>query len=90
MNKAELIHEMAESAGVSKEVAKKVFESFQNVIATTLGKGENITLIGFGTFSVNARAAKTGRNPRTGEPMEIPAKNVVKFKPGKSLQSAVE
>ena len=85
MNKTELIDAIAAQASLSKIDAKKALEAFINVSAETLKKGEKITLIGYGTFSVNERTARQGRNPKTGKTIDIPAKKVVKFKAGAGL-----
>jgi DNA-binding protein HU-beta len=90
MNKADLINQIAESATITKATAGKVVQSIQKSIAAALQEGENVTLIGFGTFSVKERAARTGRNPQTGEEIQIPAKKVVKFKVGKNLADRVK
>ncbi len=90
MNKTEFIDKIAESADISKAAAANAFESFQNCIAETLETGENVTLTGFGTFAVADRAARTGRNPLTGEEIQIPAKKVVKFKVGNNLKDRVK
>lgn len=89
MNKAELITKISEKADVSKAVAEKLLNATLASIHEGLSNGENLTLVGFGTFSVVNRAARTGRNPQTGKSINIPAKNVVKFKPGKNLSEAV-
>ncbi len=90
MNKAEFVNKIAEAANISKAAAAKAVESFQNCIAETLEVGENVTLTGFGTFAVADRAKRTGRNPQTGEAIQIPAKKVVKFKVGKNLADRVK
>ena len=89
MNKTELIEKVAGDVDVSKAVAQKMVESVLGSIGAALGSGESVSLIGFGTFSVNERAARTGRNPQTGKEIAIPAKNIVKFKPGKTLKEQV-
>lgn len=90
MNKSELIDAIAEESGLTKADSKKALDALIKASGETLKKGENITLVGFGTFSVVQREAKTGRNPQTGKPLEIPAKKVVKFKAGSELSSQVE
>jgi DNA-binding protein HU-beta len=90
MNKTELIANMAESAGISKAAADRALLGFLEAVTDGLQNGERVTLIGFGTFSVSERSARTGRNPQTGKAIEIPAKTVVKFKPGKKLADAVK
>ncbi len=89
MNKAELIDAVAENADISKAVAARAVDTVLESITATLKNGEQVALIGFGTFSVKDRAARTGRNPRTGEPLEIPAAKVPSFKAGKALKDAV-
>jgi len=89
MTKAEMIEAIAAKADVSKSASEKVLKAFIEVVKEELGKGEKVTLVGFGTFSVANRPARTGRNPRTGETIEIPAKKVVKFTPGKALKEKV-
>jgi len=89
MNKAELIDAVAESADLSKASATRALDGALDAILTALKGGDQVTLVGFGTFSVRARAARTGRNPRTGEPIQIKASNVPAFKAGKALKDAV-
>jgi DNA-binding protein HU-beta len=89
MNKAELIDAMASKSGISKADAKKALESFVDVTGSALKKGDRISLVGFGSFSVSNRAARTGRNPQTGKEIKIAAKNVVKFKAGTELAGKV-
>ncbi|HKJ67084.1 MAG TPA: HU family DNA-binding protein [bacterium] len=92
MNKAELVDQMAQKADLSKAAAERALNAFTDTVTETLaGYGdEKITLVGFGTFSTSERAARTGRNPQTGETINIPATTVPKFKPGKSLKEAVK
>lgn len=90
MNKAELVKRMAEIAEVSKGTAEKVLDSFMQAVEEAISKGDKVVLVGFGTFQVVTRASREGRNPRTGEPLTIPSKKVVKFKPGKKLEEAAE
>ncbi len=85
MNKAELITQIAEDAGITKTQANAALDSFQDTVAKTLKKGDKVTLVGFGTFSVSKRAARNGRNPQSGEVIKIKAKKVAKFKAGKEL-----
>jgi len=85
MNKQELVAAMAEKAGLSKVDAEKALSAFIETTKDTLAKKESIQLIGFGTFSISERAARTGRNPQTGAEIQISAKNVAKFKAGKAL-----
>ncbi len=89
MNKNDLISAVAETSGLSKSDASNAVESVFNAITKSLSGGEEVRLIGFGTFSVAKRKASTGRNPRTGEPMTIKASNQPKFKAGKGLKDAV-
>ena len=89
MNKTELIDAMAENAGISKAAAKKALESFLENIGESLKKGNRVSLVGFGSFSVSKREARTGRNPQTGKEIKIAAKNVVRFKAGAELSGAV-
>ena len=89
MNKADLIDAMAEDAGISKSAAKKALDSFVENVSGSLKKGNRISLVGFGSFSVSMRSAREGRNPQTGAAIKIPAKNVVKFKAGADLNSKV-
>lgn len=89
MNKAELIDAMASNAGISKADAKRALDAFVDTTAGALKKGDRISLVGFGSFSVSKRAARTGRNPQTGKEIKIAAKNVVRFKAGADLQGKV-
>lgn len=89
MNKAELIAKIADKAEVSKAQSEKLLNATLESINEGLTKDGNLTLVGFGTFSVVKRAARKGRNPQTGKSIKIPAKSVVKFKPGKNLKDAV-
>ncbi len=85
MNKGELIDKISNDAGISKVQAGTALQSFIDTTMSTLKKGDKITLVGFGTYSVNKRAARTGRNPQTGKEIKIAAKKVVKFKAGKEF-----
>ena len=89
MNKADLVTAMAEKAGVSKKDAEASLKAFTDIVAEELKKGEKIQLVGFGTFEVSERAARTGRNPQTGKEMPIPASKAPKFKAGKDLKDMV-
>jgi len=89
MNKAELIDKVAAAAELNKASATRAVEAVLDGISTSLKNGEQVTLSGFGTFSVTTRAARTGRNPRTGESIAIPASKNPKFKAGKGLKDAV-
>ena len=86
MNKAELVSAIADKAELSKKDAEAALKAFTDVIAEELKKGEKIQLVGFGTFEVSERAARTGRKPQTGEEMTIPASKAPKFKAGKALK----
>lgn len=89
MTKAMLIDGMAADAKISKAAAGKALDSMIKHISKSLKKGDRVTLVGFGTFSVNKRKARTGRNPQTGETIKIKAKKVPKFSPGKSLRESL-
>jgi len=89
MNKSELIEAMATKADITKSAAGDALEAMLESITTTLQKGDSLALVGFGTFSVSERAARTGRNPRTGETIEIKASKNAKFKAGKALKDAL-
>ncbi|MCB0510853.1 MAG: HU family DNA-binding protein [Bacteroidetes bacterium] len=89
MNKGDLISKIAEDAGLTKTQASNALDAVIDGVTSTLAKGDKLTLVGFGTFSTSARAARKGRNPQTGKEINIPAKNVVKFKPGKELSARV-
>ena len=89
MNKGDLINKVADQAGLSKAQAGKALDAVINNVVGTLKKGDKVTLVGFGTWSVAKRAARTGRNPQTGVAIKIPAKNVVKFKAGKEFSGKV-
>ena len=90
MNKTGLINKIAESAEISKKTAGDALQGFINAVTDTLEKEGKLSLTGFGTFSVAERSARTGRNPMSGESMEIPAKKVVKFKVGSKLAETVK
>lgn len=89
MNKNDLISQVADDSGLSKADATKAVDAVFDNIAGALGKGGEVRLVGFGTFSVSHRKATTGRNPRTGEAIKIKASNQPKFKAGKALKDAV-
>lgn len=89
MNKTELIEAMAKQTGLSKKDADAAVKAFTEVVTKELKKGEKVTLIGFGTFEVAKRAARTGKNPQTGESIKIKACKAPKFKAGKALKDAV-
>ena len=85
MNKTELIEHIAKNADISKAAATRALESVIGAVKTTLKKGNTVSLVGFGTFSVGKRAARTGRNPRTGAAIKIKSAKGPKFRPGKAL-----
>ena len=89
MNKTELIDRIASDADISKAAAGRALESFTEAVKRTLKKGGKVQLMGFGTFETAKRAARTGRNPRTGEAIKIKAAKVPKFVPGKTLKDAL-
>ncbi|MCD6010700.1 MAG: family DNA-binding protein [Flavipsychrobacter sp.] len=89
MNKAELIEQIAKDAGMTKTQANDALDSFMGAVVSTLKKGENVTLVGFGTFSVSNRAARNGRNPQTGATIKIKARKVPKFKAGKDFSGKI-
>jgi DNA-binding protein HU-beta len=90
MTKAELVSKIASEAGITKSKADKAVDGLVSAISGALAGGDKITLVGFGTFSVAARSAREGRNPRTGAKIKIPAKKAVKFKAGKTLSEKVK
>ena len=85
MNRTELVNALAEKTGMTKVAAKEAMNTCFDIIQEQLRKGEKVTLIGFGTFSVVKREARTAKNPRTGKAVKVPAKKVAKFKPGTGL-----
>jgi DNA-binding protein HU-beta len=89
MNKAQLIDAMAAGAGLTKADAKKALDAYISATTDALKGGDRVALVGFGTFSVSERGARTGRNPQTGKEIKIPAKKVVKFKAGADLADSV-
>lgn len=89
MNKNDLIEVMAQSAGISKNAATRALDAFINSVIKSLQSHEDVILVGFGSFKVSSRAARTGRNPQTGEPMQIPASVVARFSAGKKLKQAL-
>ena len=89
MNKAELVAAVAERTELSKKDAEKALKAFVDVVAEELKKGEKIQLVGFGTFEVSERAAREGRNPANGQPMQIAASKAPKFKAGKALKDVI-
>ena len=90
MNKSELIDHIALQADISKAAAGRALEAVIGGVKTTLKKGGAVSLVGFGTFSVTKRAARSGRNPRTGDAIKIKAAKVPKFRPGKALKDALK
>ncbi len=90
MNKAELVDRMASAADISKAAAEKSLTGMLEAITDTLSSGDKVTLVGFGTFSVSERKARQGRNPQTGETIQIAARTVARFKPGSKLANAVK
>ena len=89
MNKSELIEHIAKQADISKAAAGRALEAVIGGVKSTLKKGNSVSLVGFGTFSVSKRAARTGRNPRTGASIKIKAAKVPKFRPGKALKDGL-
>ena len=89
MNKSELIDHIAKHADISKAAAARALDSAIAAVTSTLKKGDSVSLVGFGTFAVGKRAARTGRNPRTGAAIKIKAAKVPKFRPGKALKDAL-
>jgi len=89
MNKAELVSAIAGESQLTKVDSKKALDAFMKVTTDALKQGERVALVGFGSFSVVKRSARTGRNPQTGKEIKIAAKNVVKFAPGAELKSVV-
>jgi len=90
MTKAELLEKAAKDAGISKAAAAKALDSFFDGVVKSVKKGNKVAFVGFGTFSVSKRKARTGRNPQTGEPIKIPARKVPKFSAGKTFKDAVK
>ena len=89
MNKAELVAAMADKAGLSKKDTEKALKAFTDAVSKELKKGGKVQLVGFGTFETTKRAARTGKNPQTGEEIKIPASVAPKFKAGKALKDLV-
>lgn len=89
MTKAELIDAIADHADITKKNAANALDGFVDAITRALSNGQDVTLVGFGSFAVKTREARTGRNPQTGEAIEIPASKTVGFKAGKTLKDAV-
>ncbi len=89
MNKQEFVTAMAEASGLTKADSEKALKATTTAIKNALAKGESVQLIGFGTFSISDRAARTGRNPQTGKEIQIAAKKIAKFKSGKALDESI-
>jgi len=90
MNKNDLINEIAAAADITKTAAEQALAGLLEAIENGLATGDSVAIAGFGSFSIRERAARSGRNPQTGEQIDIPAKKVVKFKAGKNLTAAIE
>lgn len=90
MNKAELIEEVSGKVGLTKKETGNVVDTMTGTITDTLSRGEKVTLVSFGTFQVMKRKARRGRNPRTGKELQIPAKKVPRFRPGKGLREKIK
>jgi len=90
MNKAELVEEVTNYTGLARAESGEAVNEIMLVITDSLARGEKVTLVGFGTFQVARRKARTGRNPQTGEEIQIPGKKVPKFKPGRALREKVK
>ena len=89
MNKAELVEEVSSETGLTKKASREAVDAMTSVITDALAREDKVTLVGFGAFQVMKRKARKGRNPQTGKELQIPAKKVAKFKPGKGLREAV-
>ncbi|MBI2950556.1 HU family DNA-binding protein [bacterium] len=89
-NKSDLVDALAERTNLSKKDAEQILDTVIDVVTQTLKKGDKLTISGFGTFSVSARAARTGRNPQTGAAIQISASKNPRFKPGKALKDAIQ
>ena len=89
MNKTELVDAIAKQAGLSKKDSEAAVKAFTDVVSKALKKGDKVQLVGFGTFEVSKRAARTGRNPQTGAEMKIKASKAPKFKAGKALKDSI-
>jgi len=90
MNKQELVEEVSTETGLTKAASGRVVSGITDAITDALARGERVTLVGFGTFRVASRKARAGRNPQTGQTIQIPAKKVPRFKPGKNLRKKVK
>lgn len=89
MNKAELIETLVKKAGVEKQSVKKVLDAYIDVVTERLSQKDEVVIVGFGTFTPREQTTRLARNPKTGEPVQIPARTTVKFKPGKFLLEAM-
>lgn len=89
MTKADVINQMASKANISKTAAERALNAFIDGVTDSLASGKQVTLVGFGTFLVGQRMARRGRNPQTGQTINIPAKKTPKFRPGKALREAI-
>lgn len=89
MNKADLINSISEKTGLTKTRSNEVIDAFLDSVTESLSSGEKVTLVGFGTFTISQRDARKGRNPKTGESIDIPAKKVARFKAGSDLTKSV-
>ena len=89
MNKGELVEQVSNWTGLTKKASREAVDAIASVITDTLARGEKVTLVGFGTFKLVQRKARTGRNPQTGQNIQIPAKKVPRFRPGKDLKDRV-
>lgn len=90
MNKGQLVEAISRDAGITKTQAQDALDAFVKNVQTSLNSGDKVTIVGFGTFSASTRAARVGRNPQTGKPINIPAKKVAKFSAGKALKEAIQ
>lgn len=90
MTKKEFVSKIAKDAAITKVAAEKALNSVLDGIKVTLKKGDKVSFVGFGTFSVSKRKARKGRNPKTGKPIDIPASKIPRFKPGKGLKDIVK
>ncbi|MCD6318280.1 HU family DNA-binding protein [Candidatus Aerophobetes bacterium] len=89
MNKAELVEKVAKQTGLTKRASREAVDAITSAIVDSLSSGDKVTLVGFGSFKVMTRKSRRGRNPQTGEEIQIPAKSVPKFEPGKNLREKV-
>ena len=89
MNKGDLVEKIASEVGLTKRASNEAIDAITSIVSDALARGEKVTLVGFGTFQVMERKARRGRNPQTGQTIQIPAKKVPKFRPGRSLREAV-